>query len=107
MMIAMRKPKPSKATQAYAKYIAMVVRNELENFHSENLSDAQMKELNPLIRNAICTALYASENYDRFAGAKAFVDFSVKLIPRYWEEPELTAHFLESLDVFARTPRNR
>lgn len=49
----MRKPKPSKATQAYAKYIAMVVRNELENFHSENLSDAQMKELNPLIVSVV------------------------------------------------------
>ena len=98
----MRKPKLSKATQAYAKYIAMVVRNEMDSFHSENLSDEQMKEFNRLIRNAICTALYASENYDRFAGAKAFVDFNAKLIPHYWEEPKLTDHFLGSLDFFAR-----
>jgi hypothetical protein len=101
-MVAIRKPKPSIKTRTYAKYIAMVVRNEMENFHSKQLSNAQMKQLNPLIRNAICTALYASETYDKFAGAKAFVDFNFKLIPRYWEEPKLTDGFLECLDYHAR-----
>jgi hypothetical protein len=40
-----------------AKIIAVVVRNSMEDFHCKYLSDAQMKELNPLIRNAIYTAL--------------------------------------------------
>jgi len=83
-------------------YIAMVVRNAMENFHSENLSDAQMKQLNPIIRNAICSALYAADHYDKLPGAKAFVDFNVKHIPSYWEEPELTDAFLESIGYHDR-----
>lgn len=92
-----RKPKPSEGTRVMATYIAMVIRNEIENFHAQHLSDQQMKELNPLVRNAIYTALYASENYDKSAAAKAFVDFNLKLIPPYWEEPELTESFLDTL----------
>jgi hypothetical protein len=80
-----------------AMYIAMVVRNSIENFHSRHLSDEQMKELNPLIRNAICTALYAFDVYDEISGAKTFVDFHVCQIPTYWEEPKLTKSFLESI----------
>lgn len=37
--------------------IAIAVRNEMEDFHCEHLTDSQMKELNPIIRNAIVTAL--------------------------------------------------
>ena len=40
-----------------AMLIAAVVRNSMEDFHCKYLSDAQMKELNPIIRNAIYTAL--------------------------------------------------
>jgi len=36
-----------------AKLIAAYVRNNIEDFHCKYLTDAQMKELNPLIRNAI------------------------------------------------------
>ena len=43
----------------FGKYIAIVVRNAMEDFHCKHLSDEQMKELNPIIRNAIYTALYA------------------------------------------------
>jgi hypothetical protein len=68
--------KPSKETQKFAMYIAMVVRNTMEDFHCKHLSNEQMKELNPIIRNAICTALYAFENYDENVGAKKFVDFN-------------------------------
>ena len=31
-----------------AKLIAAVVRNSMEDFHCKHLSDAQMKELNPI-----------------------------------------------------------
>jgi hypothetical protein len=92
-----RKPKPPKEAQSMAMYIAMVVRNELEDFHVTHLSDEQMKELNPIIRNAICTALYAFEKYDESAAAKAFVDFNARLIPDYWEQPKLTESFLKSV----------
>lgn len=38
-----------------AKFVAIVVRNALEDFHAKYLTDAQMAELNPIIRNAIGT----------------------------------------------------
>lgn len=41
-----------------AKAIAALIRNKLEDFHVSYLSDTQMRELNPLIRNAIFTFLY-------------------------------------------------
>jgi hypothetical protein len=46
-----------------AKLIAAFVRNYMESFHCKYLSDAQMKELNPIIRNAIYTALIASDEH--------------------------------------------
>jgi hypothetical protein len=80
---------PTKETQILAKYVAMVVRNEMENFHCEHLTDAQMKILNPIIRNAICSALHAYVNYEEYENAKEFVDFYVQSIPDYWEEPTI------------------
>jgi hypothetical protein len=55
---------PSEYQKAFATYIAMVIRNATENFHSKYLSDSQMKELNPIIHNAVVTALYAIDTYD-------------------------------------------
>lgn len=40
-----------------AKAVAYYIRNGIENFHVNYLSDEQMRELNPLIRNAIYTFL--------------------------------------------------
>lgn len=74
----------------YSMYIAMVVRNEIEDFHCRYLSDEQMKELNPIIRNAIYTAIFAFDNYDKEIIAHSFVDFNMSMIPDYWEKPELT-----------------
>jgi hypothetical protein len=76
-------------TQQYATYIAMVVRNAMEDFHCQHLTDEQMKELNPIIRNAICTALHAFNNYERLAAARRFVDYQFRMIPAYWEMPTL------------------
>ena len=53
--MARRKRKPSKTHRDMAKYVAMVIRNAMEEFHCKYLSDEQMKELNPIIRNAVCT----------------------------------------------------
>ncbi|MCD6345730.1 MAG: hypothetical protein J7M17_09055 [Anaerolineae bacterium] len=80
--------------QETAMYIAMVVRNAMEDFHCQHLSDEQMTELNPLIRNAIYTALWALHEA---AGttepncflARAFVTHTQLMIPEYWEPPEL------------------
>ena len=77
----------------YTKYLAIVIRNTMEDFHHKYLSDEQMKELNPIIRNAIYTALYAIENQDRFSRAKEYVRYHSSMIPKYWEEPELLVGF--------------
>ena len=57
-----------------SKYISIVIviRNTMEDFHTKHLSDAQMKELNPLIRNAVYTALYTMQYFDASDRAKAF-----------------------------------
>ncbi len=72
-----------------SKVIAMEVRNEMEDFHCAHLSDEEMAELNPIIRNAIYTALYALTHQDE-EWCRGAVGFSERLIPSYWEEPELT-----------------
>ena len=82
-------PELSDETRQLASYVAMVVRNAMENFHHEHLSDDQMKQLNPIVRDAVCTALHAFQNYDRAPEAKRFVDYNLRMIPRYWEAPEL------------------
>jgi hypothetical protein len=87
-------------TRKLAMYLASVVRNSMEDFHCQHLSDDQMKELNPIIRDALYTALYAYENYNRSVAAQRFVDFSIRLIPNYWEEPKLTDDFLKSVEYF-------
>jgi len=81
-----------------AKYIAMVVRNAMEDFHVAHLSDAQMRELNPIIRNAIYTALYAMQFAESDPAAASFVGFALRLIPKYWEEPELLPDYVQTVE---------
>jgi hypothetical protein len=57
-----------------------------------------MKDLNPIIRNAIATALYAVAHAADNPLARAYVLFQFRLIPDYWEPPELSKKF--SLDEF-------
>jgi len=71
----------------------------MEDFHHRHLSDEQMKELNPIIRNAIYTGLQALRHYDRSEGVRAFVGFQMKLIPDYWEQPKLLTDFVESVKM--------
>lgn len=73
-----------------AKFIAMVVRNNMEDFHIGHLSDKQMKELNPLIRNGIYTALYIMFIAKRTEHLRQIIQWTKLMIPDYWEEPELT-----------------
>lgn len=86
-------PQAIKGMQDFSKYIAIVVRNAMEDFHHKNLSDEQMKELNPIIRNAIYTAVYAREAYKKSKSSMNFVEFHLMSIPKYWEEPELLEGF--------------
>lgn len=72
-----------------SKYISIVIRNAIEDFHVRHLTDAQMKELNPLIRNAVYTALYTIQYFEKSDKAKVFLNHQASMIPDYWEEPEL------------------
>ncbi|MBW4419839.1 MAG: hypothetical protein KME13_11490 [Myxacorys californica WJT36-NPBG1] len=92
-MTKKHRPRLLKHTKTLAMVIAIAIRNEMEDFHCEHLTDAQMEELNPLIRNAIATALYATRNYSEDDASYEWVNFQFMLIPEYWEEPELTEAF--------------
>lgn len=71
-----------------AKAIAAYIRLNMEDFHCEHLSNAQMKELNPLIRNAIYTFLVDEHNGDTMD--MSFV-CNLNLAP-YWEDCEYMEH---------------
>ena len=88
-------PEPVEADQKLANYIAMVIRNAMEDFQCEHLNDDQMKELNPIIRNAVCTALHAFNNYEQSDAAKRFMDYNLRMIPKYWEPPELLEGYVK------------
>jgi hypothetical protein len=90
-----------------AMLLAMVVRSAMEDFHHRHLSDEQMKELNPIIRNAIYTGLQALRHYDRSEGARSFADFQKMLIPKYWEQPELLTDFVESVKMMSGGKENK
>ena len=75
--------------KTFAKYIAIVVRNLMEDFHCKHLSDEQMKKLNPIIRNAIYTTIYTYEPHTQSDPSRQFVEYHLMSIPKYWEEPEL------------------
>lgn len=66
-----------------AKAIASIVRNQMEDFHCKYLTDEQMKELNPIIRNSIFSALQLKRNNPvmLYLYAKLYV-------PTYWEDCE-------------------
>lgn len=82
----------------YSKIIVIGIRNEIEQFHVDYLTDAQMKELNPLIRNAIYKALFAISNSDTNAFCRELMIMYSKCVPDYWEDPELDEHLQKLLD---------
>lgn len=67
-----------------AKTIAAYVRMNIEDFHHEHLTDEQMKELNPLIRNAIYTSLedWTNGDFSKIWGTRMLN------CPVYWEDCE-------------------
>jgi hypothetical protein len=75
-------------TAGITMVVAMTVRNAMEDFHHEHLTDEQMATLNPIIRDGIATGLYALAHGDD-SRCRRFVDFQARMIPDYWERPEL------------------
>jgi hypothetical protein len=68
--------------------ISMQIRNSMEDFHVKNLSDEQMKELNPIIRQAVCDVLSALF-IARPEFSHTFIAFLADSVPNYWEPPKL------------------
>jgi hypothetical protein len=79
-------------------FIAIVVRNAMEDFHVKHLSDAQMRELNPIIRSAVFTALHAARSRGRSETARGWIDSQLQHIPPYWEQPELLPEYRNFLE---------
>lgn len=67
-----------------AKAIAAYIRMYMEDFHHNHLSDEQMKELNPIIRNAIYTFL-ADESDKNTIRISSVCRLN---LPPYWEDCE-------------------
>ena len=83
-MIASYEDKLKNDLNFRAKAIAAYVRCYMEDFHCEHLSDAQMKKLNPIIRNAIYTFLKddMDNNFFAISGTCA------ANLASYWEDCE-------------------
>jgi uncharacterized membrane protein YsdA (DUF1294 family) len=64
----------------------------MEDFHVRHLSDAQMRELNPLIRNALAMALYAWQQQAQPHVAWRYVENHLRMIPPYLGAAGITNH---------------
>lgn len=69
-------------TNFMAKAIAAYIRLGMEDFHTHNLSNKQMKELNPIIRNSIYTFL-EDYNDDKIMKISGVLKYN---LPSYWED---------------------
>jgi hypothetical protein len=96
--------------------IAMHIRNSMEDFHVENLTDTQMKELNQIIRKATIEGLLYYEQGTKAANScqgksiprltrkEKWIQalfFLISFIPDYWEifgELETKKELIKSFD---------
>ena len=82
----------------------------MEDFHREHLTDEQMAELNPIIRNAIATTLYAIWHEEDGLAARAHAAWHEMSVPNDWERPRAHTRVSRALrDGGRRTrlPRGR
>jgi len=82
-----------------ATFIAVVVRNAVETFHTKHLSDAQMSELNQIVRDSAFTALHAARLRGASETARAWRDYQLEHIPPYWESPELLDGYVRAMSL--------
>lgn len=68
----------------------------MEDFHVKHLTDQQMKELNPIIRNALCTFFHCLDNQDNKT-VQATLRYYSACIPDYWEEPQLLQDYTDAI----------
>lgn len=89
-----------------AKIIAMTVRNHIEDLH-EHITDELMMKLNQHTRDAVFTTLVAMKEYPKSEAARQFIGFQSMLIPKYWEDPELTDEYIRTRKMFAKKPAKK
>lgn len=92
-----RNPPLSETHRQKAKIISIFVRNALEDFHVRHIPDAHMKEMNTTVRNAVATALHVMEHALVNKVAEKSLEWNLRCIPEYWEEPELLEGYLEAM----------
>lgn len=74
--------------QQHVMLVAMYLRNAMEDFHAHNLSNAQMKELNQLIRQALYNIVTIIETDEADVWRDRTLSHLVGMIPDYWELPK-------------------
>lgn len=78
--------------------IAMHIRNEMEDFHAEHLSDAQMKILNQIIRQAIFDVVSFTNTPPKTElaqlQARDAIQWLAMRVPADWEIPDKTTENL-------------
>lgn len=79
--------------------LAIAIRNAMEDFHVRHLTDQQMEELNPIIRQALFDVLYKIQDPDR-ERQHAAMRHLVEQIPGYWEVPFFTSGFDTEYDGY-------
>jgi hypothetical protein len=95
---------PDRETQEFARYLAVVVHNELEDFRSKNLTDEQMAELDAIMRDAICTALYAHETGQKSSASRKYTINNMRIAPDDQELPRLSQRYLALAAQVQREP---
>jgi len=71
--------------QQHVLLVAIYVRNAMEDFHVRHLTDAQMKEINMIVRQGLYDIVSMIEDDDD--GDDQTLNYLVAQIPDYWEIP--------------------
>jgi hypothetical protein len=94
-MSSASEPTLPKDIQQSATIIAMVVRKAMAEFNSEHLSQEQLRKLNPIIADAIATALHAFQHFENFEKAQQFVAFHFQNVPADTPQPSLLDYYVQ------------
>ncbi len=103
-------PVAEESLQAWTKLIAISVRNELEDIHSQHISDELMPDINRAIRRGIYLSLrnlfllMNAKRVDDYDRAKALIWFLLMVLPDYWEDTEMTPDDLAEEDARSDYP---
>lgn len=108
-------PKPNSSEIAnlkkMVKFIALVIRNRMEDYHVAYLSDNEMARLNPRIRNGVLTVLWAWMFQDGDAACDALIQeiFSGSVDDLDWDELDLPCknnHIFEVAELLSVCVKN-